>query len=265
MTVNETSSALLFIDLDQFKYVNDTCGHPAGDRLIRKVADQLRHTVGSLGIVARFGGDEFAILVTDVTEDQSREIADKILEDMRRLAHIEDNHIFHVHCSIGIAMIDSEKFDHDDVIAQSDIACREAKESGRNRLKFYSLADGEAEKIVADVGWANKLREALDDDLFTLRFQPIVEIESGRITHHEVLLRLPGENGRTISPDAFLPAAVRFGLMAEIDTWLVKHALRILAEYRETRPNLRFSINLSANAFETEDLAGFVSGHLEQK
>ena len=264
VTVNETSSALLFIDLDQFKYVNDACGHPAGDRLIRKVADQLGRTVGSLGIVARFGGDEFAVLANNVDKAQSRELADKILEDMRRLAHIEEDHVFHVHCSIGITMINSEKFDHDDVIAQSDIACREAKESGRNRSQFYSMSAGEAEKIVADVGWASKLREALDDDLFLLRFQPIVEIESGRITHHEVLLRLAGENGRTISPDAFLPAAVRFGLMGEIDTWIVKNALRVLAEYRETRPDLRFSLNLSANVFETEDLAGFVSTHLEQ-
>ncbi len=264
VTVNETSSALLFIDLDQFKYVNDACGHPAGDRLIRKVADQLGRTVGSLGIVARFGGDEFAVLANNVDKAQSRELADKILEDMRRLAHIEEDHVFHVHCSIGITMINSEKFDHDDVIAQSDIACREAKESGRNRSQFYSMSAGEAEKIVADVGWASKLREALDDDLFLLRFQPIVEIESGRITHHEVLLRLAGENGRTISQDAFLPAAVRFGLMGEIDTWIVKNALRVLAEYRETRPDLRFSLNLSANAFETEDLAGFVSTHLEQ-
>ena len=119
-------------------------------------------------------------------------------------------------------------------------------------------------KIVADVGWVNKLREALDDNLFLLRFQPIVEIESGRITHYEVLLRLPGDNGKTISPDAFLPAAARFGLMAEIDTWLVRNALRVLAEYRETRPDLRFSINLSANAFETENLAGFVRSHLEE-
>lgn len=264
VTVNETSSALLFIDLDQFKYVNDTCGHPAGDRLIRKVADQLRQTVGPNGIVARFGGDEFAVLVSGFSVEQSRELADRILEDMRRLAHIENDHIFHVHCSIGITMIASEKFDHDDIIAQSDIACREAKESGRNRLQFYSMSDGEAEKIVADVGWVNKLREALDNDSFAMRFQPIVEIDTGRITHHEVLLRLIGDNGKTISPDAFLPAAVRFGLMAEIDSWLVENALRELAKYRETRPDLRFSINLSANAFENEDLTGYVRSRLDQ-
>ncbi len=264
VTVNEVSSALLFIDLDQFKYVNDTCGHPAGDRLIRKVADQLKRTVTGRGLVARFGGDEFAILIAEVQKSAAREIAEKILEDMRRLAHIEDGNVFHVHCSIGIAMIDSEKFDHDELIAQADIACREAKENGRNRLKFYSMSEREAEKIVADVGWVSKLRDAIDNNDFTLRFQPIVQIATGRITHHEVLLRLKADDNKTIAPDAFLPAAVRFGLMGEIDNWLVENAILELAEHRQDRPDLRFSINLSANAFETEDLTGFIKKNLDK-
>ena len=264
VTVNEMSSAMLFIDLDQFKYVNDTCGHPAGDRLIRKVADQLKRTVNGKGIVSRFGGDEFAILVSDVSKNRAREMADKVLEDMRRLAHIEDGNIFHVHCSIGIAMIDSDKFDHDELIAQADIACREAKENGRNRLKFYSMSEREAERIVADVGWVSKLRDAIDNNDFKLRFQPIVHISTGRITHHEVLLRLKSDDNKTIAPDAFLPAAVRFGLMGEIDSWLVEHAILTLAEHRQDRPDLRFSINLSANAFETDDLTGFIRENLEK-
>ena len=264
VTVNETSSALLFIDLDQFKYVNDTCGHPAGDRLIRKVADQLTRTIHQQGIVARFGGDEFAVLVAEVDKKEARGIAEKILEDMRRLAHIEDGNVFHVHCSIGITMIDSDKFDHDEMIAQADIACREAKENGRNRLKFYSMSEQEAEKIVADVGWVSKLRDAIDNNDFTLRFQPIVHITSGVITHHEVLLRLKADDDKTIAPDAFLPAAVRFGLMGEIDSWLVENAILELAEHRQDRPDLRFSINLSANAFETDDLTGFIRSNLDK-
>jgi diguanylate cyclase (GGDEF)-like protein len=264
VSVNEMSSALLFIDLDQFKYVNDTCGHPAGDRLIRKVADQLKRTVHRNGIVARFGGDEFAVLVSNVDKNKARQIAEKLLEDMRRLAHIEDGHVFHVHCSIGIAMLQADKFDHDELIAQADIACREAKENGRNRLSFYSMSEGEAEKIVADVGWVSKLRDAIDNDDFSLRFQPIVHIATGRITHHEVLLRLKADDNKTISPDAFLPAAVRFGLMGEIDSWLVENAILVLAEHRQDRPDLRFSINLSANAFETDDLAGFIRTHLDK-
>ena len=244
VTVNDFSSALLFIDLDQFKYVNDTCGHPAGDRLIRKVADQLKQTVDGQGMVARFGGDEFAILVSGIDKRNTKVLAERVLEDMRRLAHIENDNVFHVHCSIGISMISSDKFDHDALFAQADIACREAKANGRNRLQFYSMSEREAERMVADVGWVSKLREALDNDLFVMRYQPIVHIASGQITHHEVLLRMTAENGRTIAPDAFLPAAVRFGLMAEIDTWMVKNALKAMAMYRVERPDLRFSINL---------------------
>lgn len=264
VTVNDTSSALLFIDLDRFKYVNDTCGHPAGDRLIRKVADQLKRSVHHSGLVARFGGDEFAILIPGATRDDAKTLARAILADMRRLAHIENEHVFHVHCSIGITEIRSDRFDHDDLIAQADIACREAKEAGRNRLQFYSMSHSEAEKIVADVGWMNKLRDALDNDRFALRFQPIVQIATGRITHHEVLLRMKDDDGKMVAPDAFLPAAVRFGLMAEIDTWLLDHAIEALAAYRVDQPDLRFSINLSANAFETEDLTRFVQTRLQR-
>ncbi len=264
VTVNESSSALLFIDLDRFKYVNDTCGHPAGDRLIRKVADQLKRSVNHTGLVARFGGDEFAILAPGVDKSNAKRLAEKILEDMRRLAHIENDHVFHVHCSVGITMIRSDRFDHDELIAQADIACREAKDSGRNRLQFYSMSESEAEKIVADVGWMSKLRDALDNDQFELRFQPIVQIATGRITHHEVLLRLRGDDGKMIAPDAFLPAAIRFGLMAEIDTWLLQKSIKALAGYQVEQPDLRFSINLSANAFETEDLTAYVSECLEQ-
>lgn len=255
-------AALLFVDLDQFKYVNDTCGHPAGDRLIRKVAEHLHVTVGDKGIVARFGGDEFTVLATNVSKRTARELAESILEAMRRLAHMEDDNVFHVHCSIGITMINSEKLDHDELIAQADIACREAKACGRNRLAFHKVSGRETEQMVADVNWVNKLREAIDNDLFLLRYQPIACIETGETSHHEVLLRMKGDNGRMIAPDAFLPAAVRFGLMTEIDTWLVEAAIAELARYRIDSPDLRFSLNLSPNAFEAENLVAWVRAQL---
>lgn len=255
---NRKQSALLFIDLDQFKYVNDACGHPAGDRLIRKVAELLRRSVGEKGLVARFGGDEFVVLASNTTKSETKVLANVILEDMRRLAHIEGDRVFHVHCSIGITMISGADSDHDELVAQADIACREAKSAGRNRLEFFNMSKEDMDRQTADVGWMTKLRDALDQDLFELRFQPIVCISTGNTTHHEVLLRLPGENGKLIGPDAFLPAAVRFGLMAEIDTWMIRRAAAAYAEHIKTNPRLRLSVNLSANAFETEDLAAYV-------
>jgi diguanylate cyclase (GGDEF)-like protein len=259
---DNSEAALLFVDLDQFKYVNDTCGHPAGDRMIRKVADQLQRCVGNSGTVGRFGGDEFTVLATNVTKASAQSLAESILEDLRRVAHVEDDNVFHVHCSIGIAMIDSDQFDHDDLISHADIACREAKASGRNRLAFHNMTAADVEQMAADVNWVGKLREAIDNNLLMLRYQPIVCIATGETSGHEVLLRMKSDRGGMISPDAFLPAAVRFGLMAEIDTWLIEAAIAELARYREDAPDLRFSLNLSANAFEAENLTEFVRSRL---
>jgi len=256
--------ALLFIDLDQFKYVNDTCGHPAGDRLIIKVAEQLENSVGSAGIVARFGGDEFAVLAEKMTRREARTLAEKILEEMRQLVHVEDNNAFHVHCSIGVTMIRGDDCSQDDLIAQADIACREAKSRGRNRLEFFKVSRDEAEQMATDVGWMRRLREAIDNDAFQLRYQPIAKVSTGSVVHHEVLLRMRTEDGQLISPDLFLPAAVRFGLMAEIDAWMIRNVIADLAEKRESDTDLRFSINLSANAFETENLATYIDSLLKQ-
>lgn len=261
-TTGQREGALLFIDLDQFKYVNDTCGHPAGDRLIKKVAEQLQRTVGDKGIVARFGGDEFTVLATNVSKRGARTLAEAILEDMRRLAHTESANVFHVHCSIGIVMISADDIDQDELIARADIACREAKAAGRNRLAFHNASGREAEQMVADVNWVSRLREAIDNDLFQLRYQPIVSVVTGDTSHHEVLLRMKSDKGRLISPDSFLPAAVRFGLMAEIDTWLVEAAIKELARYRVNSPDLRFALNLSSNAFEAENLVAWVRAQL---
>ncbi len=261
---NKNRGALFFVDLDQFKYVNDTCGYPAGDRLIKEVAKQLKNSVGEEGIVARFGGDEFAVLASNASRRQAKSLAELILEDMRQLSHVEGDNIFHIHCSIGVTMISADKCTSDDLIAQADIACREAKARGRNRMEFYRVSEREAEQMVADVGWMRTLRQAIDNDDFVLRYQPIVQISSGETTHHEVLLRMKADNGKLITPDAFLPAAVRFGLMADIDTWVIENAIKALAEYRHGNPDLQFSINLSTNAFEAENLGTFVASQLKK-
>jgi diguanylate cyclase (GGDEF)-like protein len=264
IAVHEHSSALFFIDLDQFKYVNDTCGHHAGDRLIRKVADELIRSVRQEDIVARFGGDEFVILHCCTNEAAAREMAERILANMRRLAHVEDERVFHIHCSIGVTMINRAKANPDEIIAEADIACREAKSAGRNRVQFFEKSSHIVERASSDVGWMNRLRNAVDADSFELRFQPINRIDTGATTHHEVLLRLRGDDGKLMSPDAFLPSAVRFGLMSEIDLWTIRHSAEAFADYVEDTPQLRLSINLSANAFESDNLANFVANVFEE-
>lgn len=255
---NGHTSALFFVDLDQFKYINDACGHPAGDRLIRKVADELLRSVRRDDIVARFGGDEFVILLhrTDIHGAQSS--AETILSNMRRMAHVENERVFHVHCSIGITMMTGMNLHYDELINQADIACREAKSAGRNRMHMFEHSEELEQRDFADVGWMNRLRKALNEDEFELHFQPISRIDTGNTTHHEVLIRLPAEDGKFIPPDAFLPSAARFGLMSEIDFWMIRHAAMAYAEYSKAHTQLRLSINLSANAFENDDLPAYV-------
>jgi EAL domain-containing protein (putative c-di-GMP-specific phosphodiesterase class I) len=151
-------------------------------------------------------------------------------------------------------MIDGTNLNHDDLVAKADIACHEAKAAGRNRIAFFEPSEERQTQTSTDVGWMNKLRHALDDDGFELRFQPINRIDTGVTTHHEVLIRLRSDDGRLVSPDAFLPSAIRFGLMSEIDFWIIRRAAKAWADYREER-RLQLSINLSANAFEADDLA----------
>ena len=252
------TSALLFIDLDQFKYINDACGHPAGDRLIRKVGDELERSVDVNATVARFGGDEFMILLRRTNRERAQHYADAILANMRRMAHVEHGQVFHVHCSIGVTLIAGNDLQKDELIGQADVACREAKSAGRNRLHFYRSSAQTEQHVIADVGWMNRLREAIDNDEFVMLFQPINRIDTGETTHHEVLIRLRTDDDKLVSPDAFLGSAVRFGLMAEIDFWMIRNAAAAYAKHSEKHPNLRLAINLSANAFENEDLTDFV-------
>ena len=254
-------SALFFIDLDQFKYVNDTCGHAAGDELLKLAARQILHGVRAEDFVARFGGDEFVVLLKDVTRSDAKEVATQVLELMRSLKHVAQDRVFHLQCSIGIATISSERFSAHELIAQADIACQTAKAHGRNRVEVYSVAEKRSEQMAKDVDWMQRIRTALDADGFVLYYQPLLHIKSGEVTHYETLLRLNAED-RLVSPQTFLPAAVRFGLMADIDRWVLARAVRSLAEFGVDDPRLRLTVNLSSFAFEDDGLAAHVRGLL---
>jgi diguanylate cyclase (GGDEF)-like protein len=256
-------SALLFIDLDQFKYVNDTCGHAAGDQLLKLAAEQIRYAVRSEDLVTRFGGDEFVVLLRNITRRQAKTAASQVVEQMRSLKHIEQDHVFHLQCSIGVATINSQRFSAHELIAQADIACQTAKVHGRNRVELYSVAGKQSEKMAKDVRWSRSIHEALQTDAFVLYFQPLLHIRSGDVSHYEALLRLKTER-ELIGPQSFLPAAVRFGLMADIDAWVVEHAVRALAEFGTEHPRLRLSINLSSFAFENDAFAARVRALLKE-
>ncbi len=259
----DARSALFFIDLDQFKYVNDTCGHAAGDHLLQLAAQQLRYAVRPDDFVARFGGDEFVVLVRNVSRHEARAAATKVLELMRGLKHVERDQVFHLQCSIGVALLQGNPVSSHEVIAQADIACRSAKAHGRNRVEVYSAAGKQSEQIAKDVLTMNRLRDALESDRFELAYQPLMHVKTRTVSHYETLLRLPVEDG-VLGPEAFLPAAFRFGLMADIDRWVLKRVVRSLAELSRSMPELKLSTNLSGFAFEDEGLAAYLRALLKE-
>ncbi len=256
-------SALFFIDLDQFKYVNDTSGHAAGDKLLIAAAQQIRHAVREKDLVARFGGDEFVVLLPHVTRSEARRLANKVLELMRSLKHVDQNRVFHIQCSVGVTSISNGRFSPHEVIAQADMACHAAKHHGRNRIEVYNHASKQSEQMEIDVLWMRNIRRSLETNAFVLNYQPLLHIPSGEISHYEALLRIKTDRG-LIGPSTFLPAAVRFGLMHDIDMWVIEAAIRAAAEYSPEIPNLKLSINLSSFAFEDSDLATRVRNLLQQ-
>ncbi len=248
------SSAVFFIDLDQFKCVNDTLGHAAGDRLLLKVAEVLKSRMRDSDVVSRFGGDEFTVLARGVSQDTAVELATSINELMRDIHLVEGDQSFSVNCSIGITVVSSDRFTVDDVLSQADQACYEAKTRGRNRFHAYEFGVEDRKKIMSDMNWAQQIRNALRDDGFRLCYQPIRCADKLVCDFYEVLLRLPGEDREMIAPGAFLPVAQRFGLLVDIDRWVIRQAFETLASYRRDGRNMRFSINLSGQTLEDAGL-----------
>jgi len=231
--------------------------------MLRLAADQLRSAVRSEDIVARFGGDEFVILVRNVSRTQAKTIAGEILSQMGSLSHAEQGHVFHLQCSIGISLITSSRFGTHEVIAQADMACQSAKAKGRNRLEIYNVSAKQSERMSQDVHWMRSIRQALENNDFCLHYQPLMHIPSGKVCHYEALLRLQTSQG-LIGPTSFLPAVARFGFMSEIDSWVVEHAIKELARFSQAGPNLRLSVNLSTLAFENQAFAATVRNLLRE-
>lgn len=248
------SNAVLFIDLDQFKYINDSFGHAAGDRLLIKVAEVLRMRLRETDTVARFGGDEFIILARDVDQSMVLELAASLNAQMREIVLVEGDQSFAINCSIGITMMTSNRFTVEEVLSQADMACYEAKAGGRNRYHLYELGEEDRKKIMSDMGWAQQIKTALREDRFHLLFQPIQCIGPKNCDFYEVLLRLPGPDGQLIAPGAFLPLAQRFGLLVEIDRWVIANAFRRLGDVRRGGREIVFSINLSGQMLDDPDL-----------
>jgi len=258
------NSAIFYIDLDQFKYVNDTLGHAAGDELLIEVTDILKSNIREGDLLARFGGDEFTVLLYNIDSKNAEQIAEKLRMLFQNYRYYRSSQNFNVTSSIGIAIIDNHSVSADDVLAQADLACNLAKTHGRNRVYHYNPEDRDKLGMAEDMGWAARVREVLDNNRFELAFQPIVGINDGQIHSYEVLIRMPYDDGQTILPGGFMPAAERFGLIHSIDRWMVAKTIRTLAELRDEGRTLHFAINLSGRAFEDETLLPLIRAALEE-
>lgn len=260
----DASSALLFIDLDQFKYVNDTVGHGAGDRLLVQVAEALRHRARAYDVIARFGGDEFVMLARDVDRSDAVGVARSLLRVLQDMRFVEAEHSFNIYCSIGVTMIDTDRYNVDELLSQADMACFQAKSRGRNRYHMFEISDYDKKALVEDIGWSQRIRDAIDNSDFLLYFQPMVGAKADDQEFYEVLLRMTDADGGVVAPSVFFQAAERFGMMVDVDYWVIEHSLAALADYRLDGRDVCFSINLSGHVFEDQALASMIVEALEE-
>jgi len=254
--------ALLYLDLDQFKYVNDTVGHAAGDRLLKECTAMLTKNIREGDLLARFGGDEFTIILYNIDHDHAIPVAENIRSMFEHYRFYDSGKTFNVTCSIGLTMIDSKTESAEDALSRADLACNISKNQGRNCVHESTEQDSEQSAMAEDMGWVTRVRDAIDNDRFKLLYQPILSVASGDIHGYEVLLRLPTDEGPSIKPSGFIPAAERFGLMHNLDRWTVRRAMEFLAELHAESIETQFSINLSGRAVDDSELLNMVKSIL---
>mgnify|MGYP001028754587 CR=1 FL=1 len=257
--VDEYNHSLCYIDLDQFKIVNDTCGHIAGDELLRQLSKKLSGIIRQSDIFARLGGDEFGILMLNCQTDRAVKIANNIKKTVSDYTFHWEDKTFRLGASIGIAAI-NPNISTTLALQHADTACFAAKDQGRNRIHVFSFDDTEMALTQGHMSWVPKLHAALNEDHFELYAQAITSLQrtSAEGVHIEILIRL-NENGKIIPPGAFLAAAERYNLSTQIDRWVIENTLLKLNTYQEhIKPNDVFNINLSAASLSDHSFLSFI-------
>ena len=246
--------ALLFFDLDRFKFINDTSGHQAGDTLLKIVASILDQTIRADDITGRLGGDEFAIILPEINADGAIEVAKKVLNQLDQAQLTIDNRTHKISASIGIALFPEHGANIHDLLAAADLAMYQAKAMGRNAWYLFSDNDRSRERVHTLVYWKEKIEYSHLHDNFMLYLQPIMSIQSKQISHYEVLLRMQDTDGTIRSPGDFIPAAEHTGLIHAIDHMVLRKAIAQAATIYQAGYAVNFSINLSAHAFNDPEL-----------
>jgi diguanylate cyclase (GGDEF)-like protein/PAS domain S-box-containing protein len=255
--------ALLYIDLDQFKVVNDTCGHQAGDQLLRQLTGLVAATVRETDTLARLGGDEFGLLLVDCPLERAVSIAEKLIGTINEFRFIWDDKTFNIGASIGLVEITPRTDSVAALFSAADSACYAAKDKGRNRVVVYSEGDQELAARHGEMTWVSRITKALEENRFELHRQDIhrVAAPDDGSTYCELLVRMLDETGEVVPPGSFIPAAERYNLMPALDRWVVREAFRMLAEHGDDK--LTITINLSGTTLSSEHFIAFVHEQLQ--
>ena len=257
-----SQGAVIFLDVDQFKDVNDTLGHKAGDDLLKGVAEVLRSLIRDEDILARFGGDEFAILLPAARTVPARTMAQRIEEGIRRHTFFLRSRPVNVTVSIGLALFPRHGSRAEEILANADLAMYQAKKNGRGRVEAFRTDRDWRSVSELRLRWRNRIIEALGADRFVLYAQPIQNLKGLETFDYELLLRLPGEHGETVLPGVFLSVAEDFGLIQEIDRWVMRQAIRIIAQQESLGAPVRLAVNLSGKSFGDSELMALVKNQL---
>jgi len=248
-------AALLVIDIDDFKFINDSSGHPAGDQLLSEVGQLLQKQLRPFDFLARFGGDEFVALLEEVNDGETAAIAERLRQSVDAFWLDHGDVALHVTISVGVAPID-DSAEPKTFISRADAALYAAKERGKNRVVTYPFAEGD--DVGRRLGDASRyltlIRNALRDGTFELSYQPVIRLGDGERVHYEALIRMRTDNGGLIQPDDFIPIAERYGLMPQIDRWVFDEVMREL----HARDHVRIFANLSATSINDESLLRYI-------
>lgn len=262
---NNLNHAFIYLDLDQFKIINDTCGHDAGDKLLNEISKVIRIPVRDNDVLARLGGDEFGILLECCPLEKAIIIADNILSLIQRLKFIWQDKSYTISGSIGLVMISDDTQSQSEILSAADIACYAAKDSGRNRLHVYNKNDSSLIKKHGEMHWVMRVKEALKHNKFFLCKQKIVALQSlpGVDNGYEFLVRMRNDDGTISMPDAFISAAERYNIMPEVDEKVIDIAFAYIANQKSDTTSIYF-INLSGETLNEDSFCLYVQKKLKQ-
>jgi diguanylate cyclase (GGDEF)-like protein len=265
-TAGTRKHVICYLDLDHLDMVNDTCGHRAGDAVLRQVAARLQTQVRGTDVLARMGGDQFAALLTDCNMDNASTVAESLREAVRKLRFPWEDHVFEVSTSVGLACIDASTSHFSDALSAAHAACLVARQEGGDRVRSFQSTDLDHGHHHHLARWMQKVREAVENSRFQLLIQDIAPIDAGNSheRHGELLVRMLDEHGGLVAPHTFLSAAERYNLMPEVDRWVIQHTFRALENGAGKLSSLDLcAINLSGQSLSDTELLDYVLEQLK--